>query len=224
MRALTLRGPASVPGLRLPPRVRGGAFARACSLVGGLFVFALGIVALLESDLGLSPWDVLNQGIERQSPISFGVANIVVGLGVLVVAWALGAPPGVGTVANAVLVGAFVELLLAVPAVAGLDEQGIALRGALVPLGLAFFGVGTAFYVGAALGAGPRDSLMLVLARRTGARVGVVRGLIEVTVLIAGWLLGGTVGVGTAAFALLIGPVVELSFGLLARSPLARTG
>ncbi len=196
--------------------------ARSVSLVGGLFLFASGIVALLESELGLSPWDVLNQGIERQTPISFGVANIVVGVVVLAVAWALGAAPGIGTVANAVLIGLFIEALLAVPAVADLDEQGIAVRAALLPGGLALFGVGTAFYIGAALGAGPRDSLMLVLSRRTGARIGLVRGLLEVSVLVAGWVLGGTVGVGTAAFALLIGPVVELSFGLLRSSPLAR--
>ena len=204
-----------------PPRIRGGIVARAVSLVGGLFVFAAGIVALLESELGLSPWDVLNQGIERQTPISFGIANIVIGLGVLVVAWVVGAPPGIGTVANAVLIGVFIEALLAVPAVADLDESPLALRIVLLPVGLALFGVGTAFYIGAALGAGPRDSLMLVLSRRTGARVGLVRGLLEVSVLVAGFLLGGTVGLGTAAFALLIGPTVELSFAALARSPLA---
>ena len=204
--------------------MRGGYVARGVSLVGGLFLFAAGIVALLESDLGLSPWDVLNQGIERQTPISFGVANIVVGLAVLLLAWALGASPGVGTVANAVLIGVFIEVLLGLPAIAGLDESALGARIALLPIGLALFGVGTAFYIGAALGAGPRDSLMLVLSRRTGRRVGLVRGLLEVTVLVGGWILGGTVGIGTAAFALLIGPVVELSFGLLRRSPLAAPG
>ena len=204
--------------------MRGGYIARGVSLVGGLFLFAAGIVALLESDLGLSPWDVLNQGIERQTPISFGVANIIVGLAVLLLAWALGASPGVGTVANAVLIGVFIEALLGLPAIAGLDESALGARIALLPIGLALFGVGTAFYIGAALGAGPRDSLMLVLSRRTGRRVGLVRGLLEVTVLVGGWILGGTVGVGTAAFALLIGPVVELSFGLLRRSPLAAPG
>ena len=204
--------------------MRGGYVARGVSLVGGLFLFAAGIVALLESDLGLSPWDVLNQGIERQTPISFGVANIVVGLAVLLLAWALGASPGVGTVANAVLIGVFIEALLGLPAIAGLDESALGARIALLPIGLALFGVGTAFYIGAALGAGPRDSLMLVLSRRTGRRVGLVRGLLEVTVLVGGWILGGTVGIGTAAFALLIGPVVELSFGLLRRSPLAAPG
>lgn len=177
---------------------------------------------LLEARLGLSPWDVLNQGIARHSPLSFGVANIVVGVGVLALAWSLGARVGVGTVANAVLIGAFIELLLAFAAVERLAELPLGLRAALVVVGVLLIGAGSAFYIGAALGAGPRDSLMLVGAARTGARVGVVRAVIEVTVLAAGWLLGGTIGIGTLVFALLIGPSVELSFGILRRSPLTR--
>jgi uncharacterized membrane protein YczE len=197
---------------------------RSASLVGGLFVFAVGIVALLESDLGLSPWDVLNQGIQRHTPLSFGAANIVVGLIVLCIAWGLGQPPGVGTVANAVLVGVFIELLLAVPAIDSLDDQPLAVRVGLLVFGLPLFGVGSAFYIGAAMGAGPRDSLMLVLSHRTGARIGIVRAAIELSVLVVGIALGGTFGVGTVAFAVLIGPIVETSFGLLARTPLAVPG
>jgi uncharacterized membrane protein YczE len=169
----------------------------------------------------LSPWDVLNQGLARQTALSFGTANVVIGLAVLLLAWALGQAPGIGTVANAVLIGVYLDVLLAIPVVGDLSEHGLALRVALLPTGLALFGVGTAFYIGAAYGAGPRDSLMLVLSRRTGVRIGVVRGLIELSVLIAGIVLGGTFGVGTIVFVLLIGPVVELSFVLLARSPLA---
>jgi uncharacterized membrane protein YczE len=181
-------------------------------------------VALLESELGLSPWDVLNQGIQRHTPLSFGAANIVVGLIVLFVAWGLGRPPGIGTVANAVLIGAFIELLLAIGPIAQLDEQSLAVRVTLIPVGLALFGVGSAFYIGAAYGAGPRDSLMLALSARTGARIGIVRGALEISVVVVGVALGGTVGVGTLAFALLIGPTVELSFAALSRSPLAGTG
>jgi uncharacterized membrane protein YczE len=191
------------------------------SLVGGLFLFACGIVCLLESDLGLSPWDVLNQGLSEHLPISFGGANIVVGLIVLFIAWALGSAPGVGTVANAVLVGIFIELLIAIGPVDDLSDRALALRIALIPIGLAFFGVGSAFYIGGAYGAGPRDSLMLALASRTGARIGVVRASIEVTALLIGIALGGTFGIGTIAFAVLIGPIIEVSFNLLARSPLA---
>jgi uncharacterized membrane protein YczE len=193
------------------------------SLVGGLFLFACGIVALLESELGLSPWDVLNQGIQRQTPLSFGVANIVVGLAVLFVAWGLGRRPGIGTVANAVLIGAFIELLLSIGTIADLHEHGLLFRAALLPFGVALFGIGSAFYIGAAYGAGPRDSLMLALSARTGARIGVVRALLEISVLVVGFTLGGTVGVGTLAFAVLIGPTIEVSFAALARSPLVRS-
>jgi uncharacterized protein len=203
------------------PRVRGGIVARLASLVFGLFVFALAIVLLLESKLGLSPWDVLNQGIARHSPLSFGAANVAVGLAILLLAWALGGAPGLGTVANAVLVGTFIQLLTSIDAVADLASQPLHVRIGLLVAGIGLVGPATAFYIGADFGAGPRDTLMLVGARRTGRRVGVVRATIEASALVAGIVLGGTFGAGTIAFALLVGPAVETSFALLARSPLA---
>ncbi len=204
------------------PRVRGGYPARVASLLFGLFVFALGIVLILESRLGLSPWDVLNQGLAKHSPLSFGMANIAIGLAVLLLAWALGGAPGIGTVANAVLVGAFIQALTSVHAVTALGDAGLGMRVALLAVGIWLIGPATAFYIGADLGAGPRDTLMLVGARRTGVRVGIVRGTLELAALVVGIVLGGTFGAGTVLFALLIGPVVESSFALLARSPLAK--
>ncbi len=204
-----------------PPLVRGNTATRAGSLLTGLFLFALGIVLLLESELGLSPWDVLNQGVAERTPLSFGTANIAIALVVLVVAWALGARIGPGTVANAVLIGLFVDGLLEVEAVAGLSEQALGVRISLMVAGILVIGAGSGFYIGAGLGAGPRDSLMLVLTRRTGIRLGVVRAGLEVAVTVAGFALGGTVGIGTLAFAFGIGPSVELAFWLLERSPLA---
>jgi len=186
----------------------------------GLFLCAVGILLFLESRLGLPPWDVLHQGIAKRTPLSFGEANIVVGSVVLVVAWALGARVGIGTVANAVFIGSFVAVLQPLHAVQELAGSPLAARVALLGLGLVAFGTGSAFYIGAALGAGPRDSLMLVGARRTGIRIGGVRALIEVSVLAAGYLLGGVVGLGTVVFAALIGPSVEASFWLLSRTPL----
>ena len=204
-----------------PPVVRGGVAVRSLSLVLGLFACAAGIVLLLESGLGLSPWDVLHQGLADQTPLSFGITNIVVGAAVLGAAWALGARVGPGTVANAVLIGLFVDLLLRVDGVAGLDDSAPGVRVALLATGLVCFGVGSAFYIGADLGAGPRDSLMLVLSARTGVRIGAVRAGLEVAVTVLGFALGGTVGIGTLAFAFGIGPLVELSFWVLQRSPLA---
>ena len=163
---------------------------------------------------------MLNQGIARHSPLSFGLANIAVGLVVLALAWALGGPPGLGTVANAVLIGLFIEALLRIDPVADLAGSPLEARAALLPVGIALMGIGSVFYIGASYGAGPRDTLMLVLSRRTGRRIGLVRAAIEAAALVAGFALGGTVGIGTIAFALLIGPSVEASFWLLARSPL----
>lgn len=201
------------------PRLRGGVATRAVSLVFGLAVFALGIVSLYEARLGLSPWDTLNQGIAKHSPLSFGIANIAVGCVVLTLAFFLGSRIGAGTVANAVLVGSFVDLLLRVHAVRHLGDASLSARIGLLALGVLLMGAATAVYIGASFGAGPRDSLMLALAQRTRLRVGAVRGLLEATALGAGFVLGGKVGVGTVVYVVAIGPVVEASFVALARTP-----
>ncbi len=206
------------------PRLRGGLLVRVCSLFLGLVLIAVAIVALLESRLGLVPWDVFHLGVAEHSPLTIGTASIVVALAVLFVAWALGQPPGFGTVANAIVIGAVVEVVRRPDWVVGLSESGLATRGTLLVAGVLLFGIGSAFYIGAGLGAGPRDSLMLVLSRRTGVRIAVVRGSLEVTVLVIGWLLGGTVGLGTVAVALALGPTVEGSFWLFVRLGLAERG
>jgi uncharacterized protein len=208
------------PRRQVVPRLRGGPCARGGALLAGLLVFAAGIVALLESRLGLSPWDVLHQGLSERTGLSFGVASIVVSLIVLMLAGSLGARLGIGTVANAVLVGAFVEALTAINAIERLADAPLAGRLILLVAGLLLMGAGTALYLSAGFGAGPRDSLMVVGAERLGARVGLVRGTLELSVLAGGAALGGTVGIGTVAFALGIGPAVEAAFSLLERSPL----
>ena len=201
--------------------MRGGYVARLSSLVFGLLLFALAIVLILESKLGLSPWDVLNQGLAKHTPLSFGMANVAVGLTVLLIGWSLGGPPGLGTFANAVLVGTFIQGLTAIHALTSLAHDGLVVRIPMLLIGIWLIGPASAFYIGADLGAGPRDTLMLVGARRTGRRVGIVRAVLEVCALAVGIALGGTFGVGTVLFALLVGPVVEWSFSLLQRSPLA---
>lgn len=204
-----------------PPALHGGLAARIVWLVAGLFLCACGIVCFLESELGLPPWDVLHQGLAEQLGISFGAANVVVSAVVLVLVWRLKARIGLGTVLNAALVGTFVIALTAIDAIDSLSQEPLGVRIVLVAIALPFFGVGSAFYICASLGAGPRDSLMLVVSRRLGVRIGVARTAIEVAALVVGFALGGTVGIGTLVFAVGIGPVVEASFWLLARTPLA---
>ena len=206
---------------RTHPRVRGGLAVRLVSLGFGLLLFALAIVLILESKLGLSPWDVLNQGLAKHTPLSFGMANVAIGLTVLGLGWSLGGAPGLGTFANAVLVGAFIQGLTSIHAVTALAHDGLSVRIPLLVVGIWLIGPASAFYIGADLGAGPRDTLMLVGSRRTGRRVGLVRAVLEVCALAIGIVLGGTFGVGTVLFAVLVGPIVESSFALLQRSPLA---
>jgi len=129
--------------------------------------------------------------------------------------------PGIGTVANAVLVGTFIQVLTSIDVVDDLSHDGLGMRIPLLLVGILLIGPATALYIGASLGAGPRDTLMLVGARRTRFRIGVVRGTLELTALVIGITLGGTFGVGTVLFAFGIGPIVEASFFLLGRSPLA---
>ena len=207
--------------MRAAPSIHGGFAARFAWLVLGLFLCACGIVCFLESELGLPPWDVLHQGLAEQLGITFGAANIVVSLLVLALSWALRAHIGLGTLMNALLIGLFVILLTAADPIASLSEQGLGVRIALVVVALPFFGVGSAFYICASMGAGPRDSLMLVTSRRLGARIGAARTGIELAALAIGFALGGTAGIGTLVFGLGIGPTVELSFWLLERTPLA---
>src|SRR5262245_12083167 len=160
--------------MHVPPRVRGGMAARLVALVVGLAGFGLAVVLMLESGLGLSPWDVLHQGIAIHTPLSFGGANFCVGLVVLTLAWALGAKVGIGTVANVVVVSLVIEGLTAIPAVERLSDQSLGVRIGLLAAAMVLFGIGSALYLGAWLGAGPRDSLMVVLAARTHRRLGLV--------------------------------------------------
>jgi uncharacterized membrane protein YczE len=198
--------------MHAPPILRGGNAARAVWLVLGLFICAVGILCFLQANLGLPPWDVLHQGIAKRTPLSFGAANEAVGLVVVVIGWRLGAPIGIGTLANALLIGAFIIVIQDSHVLERFSSEPLAARAMLTVAGLACFGVGTALYIGANLGAGPRDSLMLVGSRRSGVRVGIVRAALELSVLGIGVALGGSVGVGTLVFALGIGPAVELAF------------
>ncbi|MFL6205140.1 MAG: YczE/YyaS/YitT family protein [Acidimicrobiales bacterium] len=160
---------------------------------------------MVRADLGLAPWDVLHQGVAERTGISIGVVTIVTGLVVLLLWIPLRERPGIGTVLNVLVIGIVVDATLAVVDAPAAMWQ----RVGLLVLGTYLFGPGSGWYIGAGLGPGPRDGLMTGLVRRTGGSIRVVRTSIEVTVLVAGAALGGTVGIGTVVYALSIGPLVH---------------
>lgn len=180
----------------------------------GLFLFALGTVCTLRAELGISPWDVLADGIRIHTPLSFGQAVIGIGAALILVSLVFGVRPGPGTLANMVFIGLFADMLLATDVGATLDEAHLALRMLVLLTGIAIIGLGSALYIGADLGAGPRDSLMVAVAARTRFSIRTARTLIEGSALVIGALLGGRVGIGTAIFAVTIGPSVHLFFDL----------
>ncbi len=173
-------------------------------LIFGLVLCGWGIAAGVASDLGLGPWDVLHQGLSRNTGIPIGMMAIIVGLGVLGLWWPLKERPGVGTVLNVLVIGIVIDvtlLWLQTP-------DSLSLRVALMIAGPLLFGIGSGFYLGVGLGSGPRDGIMTGLARR-GWPVGLARATVEIGVLIIGYVLGGTVGLGTVLFAVTIGPLVH---------------
>ena len=192
-----------------PPRVR-----RLVQLYAGLVLFGVSSSMLLLAGLGVDPWDVFHQGLSRRLGLGVGTWAIIVGVAVLLLWIPLRQRPGFGTLSNVLVVGLVIDLMLAVvPPVQGLPAQIVVMIG-----GVVLNGIATGAYIGAGLGPGPRDGLMTGLAAR-GHSIRIVRTSIELTVLLAGWLLGGTVGVGTVVYALGIGPIAHVTIPRL-RIPL----
>ena len=185
---------------------------RLVQLYLGLVVFGVSMAMVLRSELGNIPWDVLHQGLAERSGLSFGLVSIVVGALVLLLWIPLRERPGLGTVSNVLVIGAVVDVALAVVPELAISpgERQWALRTGLFVGGVVLNGLATAAYIGSRFGPGPRDGLMTGIVRRTGGSVRLVRTVIEVLVVALGWLLGGTFGIGTVLFALAIGPLVQL--------------
>ena len=184
---------------------------RISQLIVGLFFYGFGIALMVRGAIGVAPWDVLTQGIAKQTGLEFGLITNVVGLLVLLLWIPIRQKPGLGTVLNVLLVGPSAQIgLWLVPEQTSLASQVVVFAG-----GLALVALATGLYIGAGFGPGPRDGLMTGIHRKYGWPLWAVRTVIEVTVLAIGWLLGGNVGVGTLAFALLIGPMVNVTIPLL---------
>ncbi|MEI2779384.1 MAG: hypothetical protein V9G19_26200 [Tetrasphaera sp.] len=187
-------------------QVRAGRTAhRLIQLLLGLILYGASMAMLVRSTLGLDPWDVFHQGVQTHWGVSFGTVVIVTSFAVLVLWIPLRQWPGLGTLLNAIVIGLATDATLTVlDAPANLGGRWAFLFGGIVANGLA-----GALYIGSQLGPGPRDGLMTGLARRTGKSIRLVRTSLELTVLALGWLLGGTAGIGTVLYAVLIGPIVQ---------------
>jgi uncharacterized membrane protein YczE len=185
----------------------------------GLVLFGTGLWLGLVAELGVGPWDVLTGGVSEHLGTPFGRTAIGISVVVLLVGLLAGVRPGLGTLLNVIVVGATIDVLLATPLLGSLGDQAVPVRLVVTVLGIACVAAGSALYLGAHLGPGPRDGLMVAIHLRTGWRVGTSRAVLECAVLVAGVLLGGPVGVGTLLFAFGIGPAVQVAFRLLRQTP-----
>lgn len=178
---------------------------RLIQLLIGLVFFGFGIGLMLQSGLGLPPWDVLHDGLAQRFGLTVGIWSILVSVIVLLLWIPFREKYGIGTLLNAVIVGLMIDATAAVVP----EARSTAVGGLMLAVGLAMNGWGSGLYIGANLGPGPRDGLMTAISRR-GPSIRLTRSVLEVTVLVGGWLMGGTFGIGTIAYALLIGPMVHL--------------
>lgn len=182
-------------------------------LVFGLFVFGLGTVCMLNAKIGVAPWDVFHQGISNVTGTTVGRANICVGFIILVIDIFLGQDIGWSTIANMILIGVFVDILMFYNLVPIFDAFLPSLI--LLLIGIIVQGIGFYIYITAGWGAGPRDGLMVVLMKRTGKSVRLIKSFIEVLAVAIGYILGGNLGIGTIIVAFLIGPIWQYLFKLI---------
>jgi len=188
-------------------------YIRLLRLLGGLFLYALGIVVTMNAQIGYAPWDVFHVGVAKTVGISIGNASIIIGLIVVIIAVLLGEKVGIGTILNMLLIGVFLDILLKLHLIP--ISNNFIFGILMMVVGLFIISLASYFYIGSAFGAGPRDSLMVAITRKTGLPVGVCRGTIELLAALVGWKLGGMIGMGTIISAFVIGFCVQVTFKLL---------
>ena len=194
-----------------------GYFLRFIKLNFGLFLYGLGIIVTMRANVGYAPWEVLHSGISQTLGVSIGLVNTAVGAIIVAIVFLLGEKIGLGTIFNMFMIGLFMDLILFLDFIPLFNNFWI---GTLVLiLGLFIISLRTYFYISSAFGAGPRDSLMVAITRKTGLPVGLCRGILEVSVVLVGWFLGGIVGFGTVISAFVIGFCVQITFKLLKFDP-----
>jgi uncharacterized membrane protein YczE len=204
--------PYQLPSLTSRQQLRAGRLGRRLpQLYAGLFGYGFSMAMMIKASLGLDPWDVLHQGLTRYLPVSFGTVTIIIGAIVLLLWIPLRQWPGLGTVSNVLVIGLAADFgLWVLP-----EPQSLAARIAFLVVAVVANGLAGAAYIGSHFGPGPRDGLMTGLVARTGGSVRLIRTGIEVTVLAIGFMLGGTVGVGTVLYAIAIGPLVQFFLPLV---------
>lgn len=188
-------------------------------LLVGLALYAVGIVLTILPALGLAPWDSLHQGLSLHFPMTFGIAGIIIGLIILVVIFFLNEPIGLGTICNIVLIGLMIDGLMQHDIFPIPEELWV--RVLMFFLGIVIICIASWLYIGAGMGAGPRDGLMLTIMRYTHLPVSTSRIIIEGSVALCGFLLGGQIGFGTIAIFLLVGPILQIWFRLVDFNPIA---
>lgn len=195
----------------------GKLLGRLLKLLLGLFLYALGIVMTMRGNIGYAPWEVFHAGVGKSIGMTIGNVSILTGLLIVLIVYFMGEKLGLGTLLNMVLIGVFMDILLGTGIIPVMKDW---LWGfAMLLSGLFVIALASYFYIGSGFGAGPRDSLMVVLTRKTGLAVGLCRGVIEVAAVLIGWFLGGMVGVGTVISAIAIGACVQITFKVLKFDP-----
>jgi uncharacterized membrane protein YczE len=180
----------------------------------GVVAFGLGISLMVQAGLGLGPWEAFHQGIADKTGLQIGTVSILLGIPILVLWWPLGERPGIGTLLNVAVIGTATNIGIGFIPLA----SGVPVQLAMMLAGVVTIGLGSGLYLAADLGSGPRDGLMTGLHHRFGWSIRRARTLVEVVVLVAGWALGGTIGLGTIVFALAIGPLVQFFLGVFERT------
>jgi uncharacterized membrane protein YczE len=188
-------------------------YIRLMRLICGLFLYALGIVVTMNAHIGYAPWDAFHVGLSKTIGMSIGTASIVTGIVIGIITILLGEKLGLGTILNMILIGVFLDVILVLNIIP--LAKSLPLGIIMMIIGLFIIALATYFYIGSAFGAGPRDSLMVALIRKTRLPVGICRGSIELIAVFVGWRLGGMIGIGTIIAAFLIGFCVQITFKLL---------
>ena len=188
-------------------------YARLLNMIIGLILYAFGIIISIKANIGYAPWEVFHVGLAVTTGISLGLVTIIVGIVIVILVTVMGEKLGFGTICSMLLTGIFIDIILFVDFIP--TSQNIVLGIIMLVIGLFFISLGSYFYIKSAFGVGPRDNLMVVLARKTKIPVGVCRCIIELLVTIIGWLLGGMVGIGTIISVIAIGFCIQITFKAL---------